>query len=330
MVANTFNSAGRQVYMLTIQDIQQAQKTIQGVAQETPIMTSSTLSGKAENKVFLKGEHLQRTGAFKIRGAANKIKNVVQEGATSIVTASSGNHGQAVAYIGYQLGVETTVVVPETISPMKEAAIRGYGAQVEYCGTTSEERIHYAKAVENAEGAVYIPPYDDALVMAGQGTVGLEVLNQVPNVDTVVVPIGGWGLISGIATTIKETNPAIQVIGVEPVSANDTFLSKKQGKPVKLESTDTIADGLRALRPGEETFPIITKYVDDIVLVSDAEIKDAFTFLLGRMKQLVEPSGAASVAAVLHRKIPVAQKNIVSVVSGGNMSLGDVGDLIND
>lgn len=314
--------------MLTMQDIQQAQQTIQGIAQKTPIVASSTLSARAENKVFLKGENLQRTGAFKIRGATNKVKTVIQEGATAIVTASSGNHGQAVAYIGSQLGVKTTVVVPENISSIKEAAIRGYGAQIKYCGTTSEERIHYAKAVENAEGAVYIPPYDDTLVMAGQGTVGLEVLDQVPEVDMVVVPIGGGGLISGIATAIKETNPAIQVIGVEPSNANDTFLSKKQGKPVKLESTNTIADGLRALRPGEETFPIIKNYVDDIVLVSEAEMKETFAFLLSRMKQLVEPSGVASVAAILHRKIPAVQQNIVSVVSGGNIALGDIDGLI--
>lgn len=316
--------------MLSIQDIQQAQENIREIAHETPIFESATLSKRANAKVCLKGEHLQRTGAFKIRGATNKVKAAVKDGATAIVTASSGNHGQAVAYIGNQLQVKTTVVVPETVSSVKEAAIRGYGARIQYCGTTSEERIHYAKAIENEEGAVYIPPYDDPLIMAGQGTVGLEVLKQVPDVDVVVVPVGGGGLISGVATAIKETNPSIQVIGVEPENANDTFLSKKQGSPIILDSADTIADGLRALRPGEETFPIIKRYVDDIVLVSDAEIKNAFSFLLSRMKQLVEPSGAASVAAVLHQKIPASEKTIVPIVSGGNIALDKINELIKE
>src|SRR5699024_2849779 len=316
--------------MLTIQAIKRAQENIRDFAHQTPIFESATLSKKADNRVCLKGEHLQRTGAFKIRGATNKVKAAIRDGATDIVTASSGNHGQAVAYVGNQLQVKTTVVVPETVSAAKEEAIQGYGAHIQYCGTTSEERIHYAKAIENEEGAVYIPPYDDPLIMAGQGTVGLEVLKQVPEVEVVVVPIGGGGLISGIATAIKETNPSIQVIGVEPDNANDTYLSKKQGHPVILDSTDTVADGLRALRPGEKTFPIVKKYVDDIVLVSEEEIKTAFSFLLSRMKQLVEPSGAATVAAVLHQKIPASEKTIVPILSGGNISLHEIAGLIKE
>lgn len=314
--------------MITIEDIEKARSKIEDIAHITPVMTSETLSEQSGNELYLKCEHLQKTGAFKIRGATNKVKNVASGGATHIVTASSGNHGQAVAYIGQQLGIRATIVVPEDAAAVKVNAIQHYGAHVIYCGTTSKERLRKAEELVAEEDAVFIPPYDDPLIMAGQGTVGLEILDQVPEVDLVYVPIGGGGLISGIVTAIKETNPDVQVVGVEPENANDTHLSMKRGEIVPIDPPQTMADGLRTLQPGDQTFPVMKKYLDGIVLVSEDDIKHAFTFLLERMKQLIEPSGAVSVAAAMNNQAGVRGKKVVSVASGGNVPLDHIQRLL--
>jgi threonine dehydratase len=315
--------------MVTLEDIFKAKENVKDTVHKTPVMASDTLSRIAGNDVFLKCEHLQKTGSFKIRGATNKVKAVAKQGATHIVAASSGNHGQAVAYIANELGIHATIVVPEDAAACKVDAIQTYGAEVIYCGTTSEDRLTKAKAFVEEHGAVFIPPYDDPLIMAGQGTAGLEILEQVEDADLVYVPIGGGGLISGISTAIKESNPKIRVIGVEPEKANDAYLSKRRGSLVPIHPPETVADGLRALQPGDMTFPVIQKYVDDIVLVSEDEIKKAFSFLLERMKQLVEPSGAVTVAAAIANKADVHGKKVVSVVSGGNVALDRIDDLLN-
>lgn len=314
--------------MISLEQIVQAREKISDTIHETPILTSETLSQIADNEVFLKAEHLQKTGSFKIRGATNKVKEVARQGAERVVAASSGNHGQAVAYIARQLGLDATIVVPEDAPLCKVEAIKGYGASIEYGGTTSKVRLEKAQELAGEDGTVFVPPYDDPLVIAGQGTTALEILEQVEEADVIYVPIGGGGLISGISTVIKEKHPRIQVIGVEPELANDTYLSLKQGEIVSVDATRTIADGLRSLQPGDLTFPIMQKYVDDLVLVSEEEIKKTFVFLLERMKQVIEPSGAVAAAAAMTNKADTRGKKVVAVISGGNVALDRIGGLL--
>ncbi|MGV3489117.1 MAG: threonine ammonia-lyase [Tuberibacillus sp.] len=314
--------------MINLNDVEIARKEIAGMAKVTPVLSSTTLSEKIGNQLFIKAEHLQTTGSFKIRGAANKVKNAVNGGARHVIGASSGNHGQAVAFVAKKLGVKATIVVPENVTSAKVDAIKGYGADIIYCGTTSHERISRAKSLAEEDGAVFIPPYDDPFIMAGQGTAGLEILEQVANVDVIYVPVGGGGLISGVLTAVKESQPDVKVIGVEPELGNDTYLSLQKGEPVTIPPTDTIADGLRTNRPGELTFPVLQKYLDDLVLVSEEEIKSAFRFVLQRMKQLIEPSGCVSIAAAIKNANRFNGKTIVALASGGNMALDQISLLL--
>ncbi len=314
--------------MIQLQEIKNARTNIADVIQQTPILTSGQLSEICGNEVYLKSEHLQKTGSFKIRGATNKVKQAAKEGATLVTAASSGNHGQAVAYIANRLGVPAKIIVPVDASECKLNAIAAYKAEIEACGTTSAERIPRAKEVAEEQNGIFIPPYDDPLIMAGQGTVGLELIEQVSDLDAVVVPVGGGGLISGILTAIKESNPHIKVYGVEPETANDTYLSLKSGEITAIPATTTIADGLRTSQPGDLTFPVLMKYLDDLVLVSEDDIRQAFTFVLERMKQLIEPSSAVAVAALMNSRLPLEGKKVAAVVSGGNVDVARVGELI--
>lgn len=316
--------------MITLKDIQEARTRIQQVVYETPILQSEQLSKLCGNQLFLKAEHLQKTGSFKIRGASNMGIHAIENGAEYITTASSGNHGQAVAYVANRYGIPSTIVVPENASQCKINAITGYSGLVEKCGTTSGERLPRAQQIATEQNGVYIPPYDDPLIMAGQGTVGLEILQQLSNIDAIVVPIGGGGLISGILTAVKETNPAIQIIGVEPELANDTYLSLQNKKITAIPATNTIADGLRTNQPGDLTFPVLSKYLDDLVLVSEEEIRMAFSIVLERTKQLIEPSSATTIAAALYGKLNLQGKNIVTLISGGNVDIEHVDKLIVD
>lgn len=314
--------------MVHIHNIRNAQENIADIIHQTPLITSEQLSSICENKLFLKGEHLQKTGAFKIRGATNKVKQIANEGATFVTAASSGNHGQAVAYIANKLGIPATIVVPEDAAESKRQAIKAYNGKIEECGLTSADRLPRAKELAQHENGVFIPPYDDPFIIVGQGTAGLEILQQLDNVDTVVVPIGGGGLISGIATAIKETKPQIKVIGVEPEIANDTQISLEKGEITAISETQTIADGLRTSQPGDVTFPIVQKYVDEIVLVREEEIRRALFFVLERTKQLIEPSSAVSVAAAMFDKIGDRNKNVVCVLSGGNADVRKLGKIL--
>jgi len=314
--------------MIRRENIIAAREAIADTIHLTPLLQSEQLSNLCGNQLFLKAEHLQKTGSFKIRGAANRVKQAVAEGATSITAASSGNHGQAVAYIANKLGIPATIVVPEDVALCKMQAIQAYNGKVVKCGLTSAERLPKAKEIAQEENGVYIPPYDDPLIMAGQGTIGLEILEQLDDVDAIFVPIGGGGLISGILTAIKETKPSVQVIGIEPQLANDTFLSMQQNKLVSIAGTSTIADGLRTSQPGELTFPVLQKYLDDLVLVSEEEIREAFRLVLERMKQVIEPSSATTVAAALFAKTPLRDKRIVSVISGGNVDTDQIAALL--
>ncbi|MCM3638144.1 threonine/serine dehydratase [Sporosarcina luteola] len=310
--------------MISLKDVKDAKERISAIAHVTPILQSEQLSKICGNQMFLKSEHLQKTGSFKIRGASNKVIHTIENGAKYVTAASSGNHGQAVAYIANKYGVPATIVVPENVSTCKVNAIQAYNGKVEMCGTTSGERLPRAQAIADQEKGVFIPPYDDPFIMAGQGTIGLEILNQVENVDVIIVPIGGGGLISGILTAIKETNPNIKVIGVEPELANDTYLSLQNKKITAINAAATIADGLRTNQPGDLTFPVLEKYLDDMVLVSEDEIRQAFSFILERTKQLIEPSSATTIAAAMFNKLNIQGKNIVTVISGGNVDLDKV------
>lgn len=316
--------------MISLKDVQAASVRIGDITYVTTILESKQLSHICGNQVFLKSEHLQKTGSFKIRGASNKVIQAIQEGAKYVTAASSGNHGQAVAYIANKYGIPATIVVPEDVSLCKINAIKAYNGKIEMCGTTSAERLPRAKEIAVQENGVFIPPYDDPFIMAGQGTVGLEIINQLHDVDIVLVPIGGGGLISGILTAIKESNPKVKVIGVEPEIASDTYLSLKNSKITAISGTSTIADGLRTNQPGDLTFPVLMKYLDDIVLVSEEEIRLAFSFVMERMKQLIEPSSATTVAAAMFNKIPFQGKKVVTVISGGNVDLDKISNFIVD
>ncbi|MDN7228950.1 threonine/serine dehydratase [Planococcus sp. N064] len=307
--------------MVNLDEVKTAQHQISGLIHKTPILTSALLNERTGNEIYLKAEHLQKTGSFKIRGAANAVKQAIDDGAQFITAASSGNHGQAVAYIADQLGVPTTIVVPEDANRAKVAAIEAYNGNIVYCGFTSADRIPKAQQLAEEQGGVYIPPYDHPLVIAGQGTIGLEVLDQVPDIDIIVVPVGGGGLISGILTAVKETNSAIRVVGVEPETANDTYLSLANKQITAISGTTTIADGLRTSQPGQLTFPILQEFLDDLVLVTEDEIKEAFQFTLERTKQLIEPSSATGIAAVLSKKLKAEKNKIAVILSGGNVDL---------
>lgn len=314
--------------MISRENIIAAREAIADTVHFTPLLHSDQLSKRSGNKLLFKAEHLQKTGSFKIRGAANKVKQAVAQGATSVTAASSGNHGQAVAFIANRLGIPATIVVPEDVATCKMEAIQAYNGKVVKCGLTSAERLPKAKEIAKEEHGVYIPPYDDPLIMAGQGTIGLEILEQLEDVDAILVPIGGGGLISGILTAIKETKPSVQVIGVEPQLANDTYLSLQKNQLVSIPGTATIADGLRTSQPGELTFPVLQKYLDDLVLVSEEEIREAFRLVLERMKQVIEPSSATTVAAALFAKTSLRDKRVVSVISGGNVDTDQIAALL--
>lgn len=299
--------------MITLADIQEARQRIAEIALLTPVIQDPYSS------LRIKAEHLQRTNSFKLRGAANAVSQAVAAGARHVVTGSSGNHGQAVAYVARELGVKATIVVPEDCQPAKMRGMERWGAVVERCGLTSTARLARAAEITEREGAVFIAPYDDPRVMAGQGTVGLELLEQAPDVDTVYVPVGGGGLISGVATAIKESRPGVRVIGVEPELANDTFLSVQAGQILSVDATRTVADGLRTAQPGKLTFPVVQRYVDAIVTVTEEEILAARRYVLEQLKQVVEPSGAVSVAAAM--RAGAGAGRAVAVVSGGNVDL---------
>ncbi len=305
--------------------IEEAYERIRNQIVQTPLLFAPYISELAGTDVYLKCENLQRTGSFKIRGALNKLTSILQNNkeTSGVITGSSGNHGQAVAYAAKLLGVSCTVVVPEDVLQIKEQAILKYGAEVIRHGKTSSERIELGLELAKKKGLVFVPPYDDAFVIAGQGTAGLEIAHQLPDVQSVFVPVGGGGLLSGISTAIKNKCPNARVYGIEPAIANDTFLSRKEGRIVDIGASTTIADGLRTNHPGELTFPIVQKYVDDILLVSEEEILEAFSIVLESSKVLAEPSGCVSVAAALKAGSKV-KGPIVCVISGGNIDLSTV------
>jgi threo-3-hydroxy-L-aspartate ammonia-lyase len=307
-------------------DVQKAAATLAGAAHRTPVLRSTRLDQRAGRRLYLKAENLQRTGSFKFRGAFNRLSALsADERGRGVVAFSSGNHGQALALAGRLLDVPVSVFMAEDGPRVKRLAAAGYGAAVQFYGPDGDRRALAAEAAAR-QGSVFVPPYDDPLVIAGQGTSALELLEQVSDLDALVVPIGGGGLISGCAVAAKAINPAIRVIGVEPEAGNDTYLSLAAGRRITIDLPDTIADGLRTTSPGERTFEIVTRLVDDVVLVSEAEIADAVTTLALTMKTIAEPSGAVGVAAALAGRVPGRRVGVI--LSGGNIDPGRLAGII--
>ena len=307
---------------ITIEDIRAAAERIQPIAHRTPVFTSRTFDSEAGVQAFFKCENFQRGGAFKIRGASNFIYSIPPfERSRGVVTYSSGNHAQAVAIAAFTVGVPATIVMPEDAPRSKVAATRGYGATVVTYDRLREEREAIGRRIAAESGATIVPPYDHPWTIAGQGTAALELLEEVPDLDALVVCIGGGGLISGCSIAAQALRPGIRIFGVEPEDANDTYLSLRKGERLSIPPPKTIADGLRSPSPGAITFPIVQKHVEDIVLVNDDEIRDTMRFLLSRMKMLVEPSGAVPATALFHDKLPRDLGRTGVIVSGGNVDL---------
>jgi threonine dehydratase len=308
--------------MLTWDEIEKAKKRLAGVAHRTPVLTSRQFDESAGATVFFKAENLQRGGAFKFRGAYNKIKaETERQKVDAVVAFSSGNHAQAVALVSRLLGIRATVVMPDDAPQAKIDATRGYGAEVVLYDRASQSRDDLAEQICRERGAVLVPPFDDELIMAGQATGAVELLEEVPDLDAIVVCVSGGGLIAGWATAARHMRPGIAVYGAEPETADDTKRSLAQGHRVEVPQNPTIADGLRVSSPGKLTFPIVQENVKDILLVSDEEMIETLTWMLERMKVLVEPSGAAAAAAVRHRKADFSGKRVGVVLSGGNVDL---------
>jgi threonine dehydratase len=298
----------------TLDDLRAAASRIAGIARPTPVVPWDATPG-----VALKLESLQPTGSFKVRGAANHL-SAVAGSVRGVVTASSGNHGQAVAYVARRLGIPAVVVVPDTVNPVKEEAIRGYGAEVIRCGTTMDERYALARRLAEDRGLHMVPSFDDPLVIAGQGTCGLEIAEQCPDAAAVVVPTSGGGLISGVALAVKALRPHVRVIGAEPRNVARFAASRAAGARVFVPSVDTVCDGLRAQRPGELTWEVTAGSVDEFVAVDDGAVLDAVRRLCLEAHVVAEPSGAISVAAVLAGEVSL--RPAVAVVSGGNLDPG--------
>lgn len=306
--------------MLNIDMIQAARERIASHIHRTPVVNSRQFNEAAGKEVFFKCENFQRAGAFKIRGATNKILSLTdEEKRRGIVAFSSGNHAQAVALAAREAGVRALIAMPSDAPQAKVAATREYGAEIVFYDRHKQDREAFALDLAEREGLVMVPPYDDEFILAGQGTCGLELLEDVPDLDCVLAPCSGGGLFAGVATAAKAANPSIRCFPVEPADADDTRQSLRKGERVTIPPPATVADGLRVQIPGRLTFPIIQKLADDVLTVSDEEIIATLRFLLFRMKLLVETSGATAAAAVMSRKLPADVKRVGVVLSGGNI-----------
>jgi threonine dehydratase len=308
------------VPVIELADVQAAAERIAGVAHRTPMLTSRTLG----EDIFLKAECFQRGGAFKFRGAYNKLATL--EPGQDVIAFSSGNHAQAVALAARLRGVRATIVMPEDAPAAKLEATRGYGAEVVTYDRWTEDREEIGARLAEERGLVLVKPYDDPHVMAGQGTIALELLDDLTELDALVLPVSGGGLAAGCATVVKSLSPSTRVIGVEPAAGDDHARSRAAGERVRVGIPRTIADGLGAPEPGELTWQVNSELVDDFVSVSDDELVEAMTFLFDRMKVVVEPSGAAGVAALMHDRVP--RGRVAIVLSGGNVGAARFAELV--
>ena len=308
--------------MNTLNDIQQARGTIQGKLHRTPTISASALGEIAGVNLFLKCEMLQKTGSFKPRGALNKLAHLSeQERARGLVSASAGNHAQGLAYAARAFGAHATIVMPQDAPQAKIDAVRGYGGEIVFAESVNT-MFDKMLELQREHNYTIAHPFDDPYVIAGQGTMGLEIFEDVPDAEYVFVPIGGGGLISGIAAALKWNNPRVKIIGVESVAGGAYFASVRAGKNTRVVCTQTIAGGIICPMIGENNFPLMQEFVDDVVLVNDDELKIAIRLLLERCKVMVEGAGAAATAAIITKKIPLPKNaRVVSVLSGGNVDL---------
>ena len=307
---------------LKLQDIELAAQRLRPVLHHTELDMSSTFSEMTGGQIYLKCENRQKPGSFKIRGAGNKIAAIAERGEVkSVVASSAGNHAQGVALAAKNFGIPATIVMPASAPIAKVQATQGYGAKVVLSGDCYDDA--YAKACEicREEGATFLHPYNDLEVIAGQGTLGLEILSDLPTADVVIVPAGGGGLLAGVAACIKQINPRIRVIGVQAEGADAIARSFREKRYISTDEVSTIADGIAVKSPGDITVELINRYADDVVTVSDIEISEAILMLMERCKQIVEPSGATPVAAVLKGKVDVRGKKVVCLLSGGNIDV---------
>lgn len=313
----------------TIGDVRQAARTIRGIAHRTPLYRSEYLSRRFDANVFLKLECYQPIRVFKIRGAANKMLCLDSaQRAHGVVAASSGNHGLAVAYVAKLLNTSATIVVPTSAVAEKVNAIKELGATVIHHGRSHAERYARALEIQKEQGATLVHPFDDPEVIAGQGTIGLEILEDLPDVDTILVPVGGGGLISGISIVAKSEKPDTKVYGVQSNEAPSMYESLRAGKPVRLDNTNTIADGLAPGEPGQVTFRIVKEHVDGILLTSDERIRLATKMVLESLHLLIEPSAASVIAALPQSYHPRRNENLALIITGSNISLRFLRELI--
>lgn len=317
--------------MLTYDSILQARERLRGVAHRTPVLTSRQFNEQVGCEVFFKAENLQRVGAFKFRGAYNKLASLnPEERKRGVLAYSSGNHAQATALAAKLFGVPAMIVMPSDAPQIKVAATRAYGAEIIFYDRYSQNREDTGEKICRERGMTLVPPFDDYAIMAGQGTAALELLEDVPELEFLLTPTSGCGLLAGCAVAAKHLRPQIRIFGVEPEAGNDTWQSFRRGERVEIPVPKTIADGLQVTSPGKLTFPIVRELVEDILLVSDQELISTMRFMLERMKVLVEPSGAAGAAAVFHRKADFAGKRVGVVLSGGNVDLAKLASYLSE
>ena len=314
--------------MAKLEDFIKAKEKLSKVLLETHLIYSPIFSKESGNKVFIKPENLQKTGSFKIRGAYNKISNLTDaERKRGVIASSAGNHAQGVAYAAKESGIKAVIVMPKSTPLIKVESTKQYGAEVILYGDVYDDAYKKAKELEEKEGYVFVHPFNDEDVLDGQGTIALEILEELPETDIILVPIGGGGLISGIACAAKILKPEIKIIGVEPEGAASAYEAIKENKIVELKEANTIADGTAVKKIGDLNFEYIKKYVDEIITVSDYELMEAFLLLVEKHKIIAENSGILSVAAT--KKIKEKNKKVVSVISGGNIDVLMISSMIN-
>ena len=315
--------------LIELEDVELAANRLAGVAHRTPVLTSRTLDERTGAHVHVKAECFQRGGAFKLRGAYNKISSLDEDALRRGVLAySSGNHAQAVAIAAALLGTHATIVMPEDAPAAKLDATRGYGAEIVTYDRWTESREELGARLAGERGLELVRPYDDPLVMAGQGTVALELLEEAPEIDLLLVPVSGGGLIAGCSTVAKALRPGIRIVGVEPEAGDDTRRSLAAGERVRIDVPRTIADGLQATEPGELTFEVNRQRVDEVVTVSDEEIVEAMVFLFDRLKLVAEPSAAVGIAALLRGNVDARDRSVGVVLSGGNVGAARFAELV--
>ena len=316
-------------YAIGLTDIEAAAKRLDGVAHRTPVFTSRTLDDRVGATVFLKAESFQRTGAFKFRGAYNAVSSLTEdERAKGVVTNSSGNHGQALALAASLCGTTAVVVMPDDAPANKAAATEAYGGTVVRYDRYDQDRSEITRGISQETGRVFIPPFDHPDVIAGQGTTAIELMQQAPDLDALVVCLGGGGLLAGCSVVAKAASPDMAIFGVEPEAGDDHRRSREAGKIVKVPVPRTIADGQQTEAPGELTWAINSELVDDFPVVSDDQIIETMRFLFERMKLVVEPSGATALAALLTGQLDLSRRRVGVTISGGNISAARFGELV--